>query len=655
MRTRTLAAIAGAVASTAMLSPFALAEPTPVVYEGRLSYLDVPVESRADLRFRLFDAAAGGNQIGDTIERPATALRDGAFRVSLDLDTASGAWLEVSVRAPAGEGDYVVLSPRQRIESPGGAPLVHDSAGSNAADAGADGSRASLSLSPRDPGGPTGASINPDPSAGAPGSLGRPDDQILFGPTADWVPNGSDIFYNAGNVGIGITAPGSPLTVQGDAATLVNARNTRNSGTAIAGVAAGGAVSKGVFGLSVSGGGIGVQGQASNTSGVCVGVDGLTASSSGRAVRGRATSATGFAFGLHGQADSNQGRGVFGYAPSATGGTIGVIGWAKSPDGYGVQGLNDNSMGTALYGNASSATGVNFAVRGMTASPSGWGGYFEGGRGVFIEATDILADSGDLFSTGGVIAVEATKARLELLSDPNGTEGSLVALKEVDVSGSFTDSWNVYRTTQGSSSELRFAYSALAGNVGTTRFTILNSGDVGIGRTPAANELEVEGNASKDAAGDWLANSDRRIKTNVETVTDALDTLDRVRLVSFEYTDEYMAEHPKLADRRYLNVIAQEFAEVFPEHVQGSGEFLPDGSEILQVDTYPLTIYSAAAVQELRGVVRSQDARITELESRIESLSERRGLSRSSMLWPLALLAGVGALAAARRKKESNA
>lgn len=99
MRTRTLAALAGAVASTALLS-HALAEPTPLVYEGRLSYLDVPVDSRADLQFRLFDAATGGNQIGDTIERPATTLHEGAFRVSLDVASATGAWLEVSVRAP---------------------------------------------------------------------------------------------------------------------------------------------------------------------------------------------------------------------------------------------------------------------------------------------------------------------------------------------------------------------------------------------------------------------------------------------------------------------------------------------------------------------------------------------------------------------------
>ena len=96
----------------------------------------------------------------------------------------------------------------------------------------------------------------------------------------------------------------------------------------------------------------------------------------------------------------------------------------------------------------------------------------------------------------------------------------------------------------------------------------------------------------------------------------ALDTLDKVRLVTFEYTDEYRAEHPSVLDRRYMNVIAQEFAEVFPDHVKGSGEKMPGSDEeILQVDPYPLTIYSAAAIQELHQVVKSQEARIAELEA----------------------------------------
>jgi hypothetical protein len=151
------------------------------------------------------------------------------------------------------------------------------------------------------------------------------------------------------------------------------------------------------------------------------------------------------------------------------------------------------------------------------------------------------------------------------------------------------------------------------------------TGDFGIKRTPTANDLEVEGTASKTTAGSWLANSDARIKTGVRTIESALETLDRIRLVSFRYTPEYRVAHPEIDDREYLNVIAQEFREVFPEHVKGSGEHLGSGEEILQVDTYPLTIYSAAAIQELHDLVRAQQARIDALEATLAGVLQNGG------------------------------
>ena len=68
-------------------------------------------------------------------------------------------------------------------------------------------------------------------------------------------------------------------------------------------------------------------------------------------------------------------------------------------------------------------------------------------------------------------------------------------------------------------------------------------------------------------------------------------------------------------------MIAQEFAQVVPEFVRGSGEKLPDGSEILKVDPYPLTIYSAAAVQELSRIVKAKDGRIRAPEDRLARLA----------------------------------
>lgn len=148
------------------------------------------------------------------------------------------------------------------------------------------------------------------------------------------------------------------------------------------------------------------------------------------------------------------------------------------------------------------------------------------------------------------------------------------------------------------------------------------TGKVGIGRTPAVNALEVAGNASKSTAGSWLSNSDLRIKTEIESIEGALQKLDQVRLVDFRYTGDYLAAHPEITDRRYPNVIAQEFARVFPDDVKRSGRKLPDGSEILQVDTYPLTIYSAAAIQELHRENQLLQKKLNEQEVRLRKLEE---------------------------------
>ena len=148
------------------------------------------------------------------------------------------------------------------------------------------------------------------------------------------------------------------------------------------------------------------------------------------------------------------------------------------------------------------------------------------------------------------------------------------------------------------------------------------TGKVGIQRTPVTNALEVNGNASKSTAGSWLSNSDRRIKTYIASINGALEKIDQVRLVDFRYTDNYLAAHPEIEDRRYPNVIAQEFQQVFPDDVKSSGEKLPDGSEILRVDTYPLTIYSAAAIQELHRENQLLKKKLSDQEQRLRKLEE---------------------------------
>ena len=157
---------------------------------------------------------------------------------------------------------------------------------------------------------------------------------------------------------------------------------------------------------------------------------------------------------------------------------------------------------------------------------------------------------------------------------------------------------------------------------GSERVRIAADGKVGLGRVPAANTLEVAGTASKTTSGNWLANSDARIKTNVQNIEHALDTVDRILPVSFRYTEDYRRDHPGIEDKTYYNVIAQDFAKVFPDAVKSSGEML-DGKPILQVDTYPATIYSIAAIQELHRLVETQGSELAKLREQNANLEKR--------------------------------
>ncbi len=139
---------------------------------------------------------------------------------------------------------------------------------------------------------------------------------------------------------------------------------------------------------------------------------------------------------------------------------------------------------------------------------------------------------------------------------------------------------------------------------------------IGINRVATTNTLEVGGEASKTTASGWAANSDRRIKTSIETVEKGLETIMKVRPVRFEYSEEWKKRNPSIKNRYYYNVIAQEYQKVFPDDVRGSGEYL-EGSkeEILQVDTYSSQIVAIKAIQELAKKVEALEKENTQLKS----------------------------------------
>jgi hypothetical protein len=138
---------------------------TAFTYQGRLTDNGSPGNTNYDLSFALYDAGTGGSLVGSRITNNAVAVSAGLFTTTLDFGagvfTGAPLWLEIGV-AQRGSGTFHILAPRQ--------------------------------------------ALTPAPYAIYAGS----------GPVGGvWSLNGTSAYYNAGNVGIGTSAPAEKLTIAG--------------------------------------------------------------------------------------------------------------------------------------------------------------------------------------------------------------------------------------------------------------------------------------------------------------------------------------------------------------------------------------------------------------------------------------------------------
>lgn len=87
-------------------------------YQGHLAARGVNAEGPHDLMFSLFDAPAGGTQVGQSVTNRAVPVVRGMFTVLLDFGAEAlvggSRWLEIRVRA-AGEEAFTLLEPRQPL------------------------------------------------------------------------------------------------------------------------------------------------------------------------------------------------------------------------------------------------------------------------------------------------------------------------------------------------------------------------------------------------------------------------------------------------------------------------------------------------------------------------------------------------------------
>lgn len=187
----------------------AFGQNTAFTYSGRLNDNGVPVNSPSDLRFSLFETSAGNDLVAGPLLVPAAAVVNGFFTVRVDFGanvfTGPPRWLGIEARV-GGAANFTLLSPRQEVTASPYAIRAQTAGGL---------ANGVLTASQLKIGGA--APVPGQFLSYNEGNFVWTDPGAAVGDV--WSRNGSDIFYAAGNVGIGTSAPtvGVRLEVNGPA------------------------------------------------------------------------------------------------------------------------------------------------------------------------------------------------------------------------------------------------------------------------------------------------------------------------------------------------------------------------------------------------------------------------------------------------------
>jgi len=126
------------------------------------------------------------------------------------------------------------------------------------------------------------------------------------------------------------------------------------------------------------------------------------------------------------------------------------------------------------------------------------------------------------------------------------------------VTGTFTNRWGVYIASSINN------YFAGGAQVGGTATGSTSAAGLGVGTAPTGAG-NINGTGNLVMAGNVTAYSDARLKENVNTITNALELVSKMRGVSYTRKD---------TGDRQVGVIAQELQDVLPEVVQENEQYL---------------------------------------------------------------------------------
>lgn len=230
---------------------------------------------------------------------------------------------------------------------------------------------------------------------------------------------------------------------------------------------------------------------------------------------------------VKGKSRTEDGRGVGGdflggyYGVKA----IGQRGWAFT-ESYG------------LYAEVTGVTSTDYAIYGnATGGGDAWAGYFNHGN-VYVKNKLSIGNATPNYS----FEIEDGQAVSNLVSTASAN-GSVLVLRNETASPTYIGAIN-FSLPPGGATPGQIAYLASDNLVfrvnNSERLRINQNGLIGVGRSPITNKLEVEGNASKSSSGDWLANSDARLKKNIEPLEprEMIEKLLSLKGITYEWNDD---------------------------------------------------------------------------------------------------------------------
>jgi hypothetical protein len=273
----------------------------------------------------------------------------------------------------------------------------------------------------------------------------------------------------------------------------------------------------------------------------------------------------------------------WGYGVEATGGFVGVYGEASATTytgtGYGVYGYANGSAGTRIgvYGYASGGTVAN------------WAGYFDGN----LYASDKVGL--------GLVSIDPeTKVHIVEAS----TIESVMLLGE---SGGSLGYLTVNRPS-----------TAVSGFPVIARFRDDGSTQATFGLAADAYQLTVYGSAL--ASGGTWTNSDKRIKTDIKPLNNAMTGLMKLNPTSYYY-NKAGYKYLNLPSELQFGLVAQEVKEVFPNVVRETVMRDEDGKPL--PETLHALNYSELIPVLIKGM-QEQQKLIDDLKTEVQQLKSNK-------------------------------